>query len=69
MDSTLRLSPWLFGFAVIFFPAPGITLLLLDGSYSSAFLMVVGLAYAAGLGRALLWRRLGRPALPPAARR
>jgi hypothetical protein len=55
--------------ALIVFPTPGVALLILDGSYSSAFLIVLGMSYAAGLGRTLLWRRLGRPALPPAPSR
>jgi hypothetical protein len=69
MDNTLRMPLPIFVTAVILFPTPGLVLLVLDGSQSSAFLIVLGMFYAAGLGRALLWRRLGRPALPPAPSR
>lgn len=69
VDNTLKLPLALYIFAVILFPAPGIVLLFLHGHRSSAFLLIVGMAYAVGLGRVLLWRRLGRPAVPARRRR
>ena len=64
VDNTLKLPLALFVTAVVLFPAPGVALLLMDGHWGSAFLVMVGMAYAIGLGRVLLWRRLGRPAVP-----
>lgn len=64
MDSTLKLPVGLYVGAVLFFPTPGVLLLLLKGHYSAAFLIAIGMVYAVGLGRTLLWRRLGRPAVP-----
>jgi hypothetical protein len=61
VDNTLKLPVWLYVAAVVFFPMFGIVLLLGDGHWSAAFLTLVGMAYAVGLGRVLLWRRLGRP--------
>jgi hypothetical protein len=57
---------WLYMCAVLIFPAPGVALLLLRGQHAAAFLIVVGNFYAAGLGRSLLWRRLGQPPIPAA---
>ena len=64
VDNTVKLPVWLYVVAVVFFPAFGLVFLISEGHWSAAFLNLVGIAYAIGLGRALLWRRLGRPALP-----
>ena len=69
MDESLKIPLPLYVVAIVLFPAPGIVLLTLEGHHSSAFLILLGMLYAGGLGRVLLWRRLGRPALPPAPRR
>jgi hypothetical protein len=69
MDSALKTPTWVYVVALALFSAPGIVLLVLQGHAASAVLVLIGLAYAAGLGRALLWRRLGRPALPARTRR
>jgi hypothetical protein len=65
VDNLLKLPLWLYVTAVVFFPAFGIVFLLSDGHWSAAFLTLAGIAYAIGLGRVLLWRQLGRPAVPP----
>ena len=64
MDNTLKIPLPVYVVAVVLFPMFGVVFLLLDHHWSAAFLSVVGLAYAIGLGRVLLWRRLGRPRVP-----
>jgi hypothetical protein len=68
VDNTHKLPVGLYVGACLFFPAPGVVLLFLDGHHSAAFLIAVGMAYATGLGRTLMWRRLGRPVVPPGGR-
>ena len=65
MDNTLRLPLAMYVTSLILFPAFGLIFLVMDGHWSAAFLTVMGYAYAIGLGRVLLWRRLGRPPVPP----
>jgi len=64
VDNLVKLPPWLYAFAVVFFGAPVVALLLLQGRHGAAFLIVLSVIYAALLGRSLLWRRLGQPPMP-----
>ena len=64
MDNILRLPLPLYVVAVVLFSGLGTVFLLAEGHWSAAFLNLVGIAYAIGLGCVVLWRRLGRPAVP-----
>ncbi|MDG4827257.1 hypothetical protein O7635_35880 [Asanoa sp. WMMD1127] len=48
------------------FGLPVIAWLVLQGRYAMAFLAVTSILYGVLLGRSLLWRRLGKPAIPRA---
>ncbi len=62
--STLRIPLVFYLAAVVLFPLPGLILLFAEGHWGAAILTIFGILYAIGLGRTLLWRRLGKPRLP-----
>lgn len=49
---------------VLLFTGLPVGMFLTQGHFNFAFLTLVGNLYAAGLGRALLWKGLGRPENP-----
>ncbi len=65
--SMLQLPIWVYYSGVLLFTGLPVVAFLLLGSHSLVMLTLAGNLYAAGLGRKLLWERLGRPEIPPRA--
>ncbi|MFX0594738.1 hypothetical protein [Melissospora conviva] len=58
------LPVWMFWCALVLSTGLPVIALLMEGKYSFAALAIAGNLYAAGLGRRILWERLGRPPAP-----